>query len=67
MKQGVDMMPSLALQDERIECEKVKQYAVLFDKQLEGYREKDVMTKVRNAVAKEIEIRRYLLFSRKNN
>ena len=61
------MMPSLALQDERIECEKVKQYAVLFDKQLEGCREKDVMTKVRNAVAKEIEIRRYLLFSRKNN
>ena len=46
---------------------KSKQYPILFDKQLKGYREKDVRTNTPNAVAKEIEIGRFLLFSRKNN
>ena len=48
-------------------CEKVKQYPVLLNKQLRVYREKDVVTNAWNAVAKEIEIGRFLLFSRKNN
>ena len=33
-------------------CEKVKQYPVIFDKQLKGYREKDVVTNAWNAMAK---------------
>ena len=61
------MMTALTLQEEEILCEKRKQYPVLFDKQLKGYREKDVVTNAWNAVAKEIEIGRFLLFSRKNN
>ena len=40
---------------------------MLFDKQLKGYGEKDVMTNTWNAVAKEIETGRFLLLSRKNN
>ena len=64
---NVEMMAALTLQEQWILCEKVKQYPVLFDKQLKGYREKDVVTNTWNAVAKEIEIRRFLLFSRKNN
>ena len=64
---NVEMMAALTLQEQGILCEKVKQYPVLFDKQLKGYREKDVVTNTWNAVAKEIEIRRFLLFSRKNN
>ena len=55
------MMAALTLQEEGILCEKVKQYPVLFDKQLKGY------IHAWNAVAKEIEIGRFLLFSRKNN
>ena len=50
------MMAALSLQDEGILFEKVKQYPVLFDKQLKRYREKDVVTNTWNAVAKEIEI-----------
>ena len=38
------MMAALALQEQGILCEKVKQYPVPFDKQLKGYREKDVVT-----------------------
>ena len=34
------MMTALTLQEEEILCEKRKQYPVLFDKQLKGYREK---------------------------
>ena len=49
------MMTALTLQEEEILCEKRKQYPVLFDKQLKGYREKDVVTNAWNAVAKEIE------------
>ena len=48
-------------------CEKVKQYPVLFYKQLKGCREKDVVTNTWNAVAKGIEIGKFLLFSRENN
>ena len=48
-------------------CEKVKQYPVLLNKQLRVYREKDLVTNAWNAVAKEIETGRFLLFSRKNN
>ena len=61
------MMAGLTLQEEGILFEKVKQYPVLFDKQLKGYREKNLVTNAWNAVAKEIEIGRFLLFSRKNN
>ena len=60
-------MATLTLQKEVILCEKVKQHPVLFDKQLEGYREKDVVTNTWNAVAKEIEIGRFLLFLLKKN
>ena len=61
------MMAALALQEQGILCEKVKQYPVPFDKQLKGYREKDVVTNTWNAVAKDTEIGRFLLFSRNNN
>ena len=37
------MMAALTLQEEVILREKVKQYPVLFDKQLEGYKEKDAI------------------------
>ena len=40
---NVDIMAVLTLQEEGILCEKVKQYPVLSDKQLIGYREKDVV------------------------
>ena len=36
------MMAAPALQEEGTFCKKVKQYPVLFGKQLKGYREKDV-------------------------
>ena len=61
------MMAAQTLQEEGMLCEKVKEYPVLFDKQLKGYREKDMVTNAWNAVSKEIEIGRFLLFSRKNN
>ena len=61
------MMAALTLQEQGILCDKVKQYPVLFDKQLKGYREKDIVTNTWNAVARETEIGRFLLFSRKNN
>ena len=61
------MTAVLTLQEEGMLCEKVKQYPVLFDEQLEGYREKDAVTNSWNAMAKEIEIGRFLLLSRKNN
>ena len=54
------MMAVLTLQEQGILCEKVKQYPIQFDKQIKGYREKDVMTNAWNAVAKEIEIGRFL-------
>ena len=50
------MIAVLTLQEKGILCEQVKQYSVLFDEQLEGYREKDVVTNLWNAMAKEIEI-----------
>ena len=49
-------MAALTLQEKRILCEKVKQYPVLFDKQLKGYREKDVVTNAQIALSREIEI-----------
>ena len=61
------MMAAQTLQEEGMLCEKVKEYPVLFDKQLKGYREKDMVTNAWNAVSKEIEIGTFLLFSRKNN
>ena len=61
------MMAALTLQEEGMLCEKLKQFPILFDKQLKGYREKHVVTNAWNAVAKEIEIGRFLLFSCKNN
>ena len=61
------MMTALTLQEEGILREKVKQYPILFDKQLKRYREKDVVTNAWKAGTKEIEIGRFLLFSRKNN
>ena len=61
------MMAGLTLQEEGILFEKVKQYPLLFDKQLKGYREKGLVTNAWNAVAKAIVIGRFLLFSRKNN
>ena len=64
---NVDMMAALTLQEQRILYEKVKQYPVLFDKQLKGYTEKDVVTNAWNAVPKEIGIGMFSLFSRKNN
>ena len=60
-------MATLTLLKKRILCEKVKQYSALFDKQLKGCREKDVVTNTWNAVAREIKIGRFLLFSHKNN
>ena len=47
------MMEALTLQEQGILCEKVKKYPVLFDKQLKGYREKDVVTNTWNTVAKK--------------
>ena len=61
------MIASTDFARQGILCEKVKKYPVLFDKQLKGYGEKDVVTNTWNAVAKEIEIGRFLLLSRKNN
>ena len=61
------MMAAQTLQEEGMLCEKIKEYPVLFDKQLKGYREKDMVTNAWNKVSKEIEIGRFLLFSRKNN
>ena len=61
------MMAALTLQEQVKLCGKAKQYPVLFDKQLKGYREKDTVTNTWNAVAKEIEIEMFLLFSGKNN
>ena len=61
------MMAALAWHEEGILCEKVKQYPVLFGKQLGGQREKDAVTDAWNAVAKEIEIGKFFLFSRENN
>ena len=61
------MMAALTLQEQVKLCGKAKQYPVLFDKQLKGYREKDIVTNTWNAVAKEIEIELFLLFLRKNN
>ena len=55
-------MAALTQQEEGILFEKVEQYPALFDKQLEGYREKDVVTNAWSAVTKEIEIGRILLF-----
>ena len=49
-------MAALTLQEKGILCEKVKQYPVLFDKQLKGYREKDVVTNAQIALPREIEI-----------
>ena len=61
------MMAALSLREQGILCEKVKQYSVLLGKQLKRYREKYVVTNTWNAVAKEIEIGRFSLLSRKNN
>ena len=61
------MMAALTQQEKGIICEKVKQYPVVFDKQFKGYKEKDAVTSAWNAVAKEVEIGRFLLFLRKNN
>ena len=46
------MTAALALQEEGV-CEKVKQYPVLFDEQLKGYREKDVVILRRAFLKKE--------------
>ena len=59
-------MSALTLQEEGILCEKVKQYPVLFNKQLKRYKEKDV-TNAWNPVAKKIKSGRCLLFLVKNN
>ena len=59
-------MAALTLQEQGILCERVKQYPVLFNKQLKGYIEKDVLTNTWNVVAKETEIMRFLLVSREN-
>ena len=47
-------------------CEKVKQLRGK-EKRMKEKREKDFVTNAWNAVAKKIEIGRFLLFSRKNN
>ena len=36
-------------------CEKIKQYLVLYDKKMKGYRELDVMRNAWNAWAKDVE------------
>ena len=59
------MVPALTLQEEEILCEKAKRYPVLFDKEFKGYKEKDGVANSWIAVVKEIEIGRFLLFSRK--
>ena len=46
------MMAALTLQEQGILCERVKQYPILFDKQLKGYIEKDVLINTWNVVAK---------------
>ena len=61
------MMAPLTLQEEEILCEKLKRYPVLFDKQLKGYKQKDVVANSWIAVPKEIETGRFLLLSYKNN
>ena len=48
------MMAALTLQGQGMLCPNIKEYPVLFDKQLKGYREKDVVTNTWNAMAKEI-------------
>ena len=60
-------MKALTLQEEKYHVKK-QNYPVLFDKQfLKEYREKDVVTNAWNALAKEIAVGRFSLFSRKNN
>ena len=59
------MMAALTLLKKRILREKVKQCPVPFDKQLKGCREKDAVTNTWNAVAREIKIGKFLLFSQK--
>ena len=49
-------MAALTLQEKGILLEKVKQYPVLFDKQLKRYREKDGVTNAQIALPREIEI-----------
>ena len=48
-------MAALTLQEEKILCEKVKQYPVLYDKQRKGYREKDVVSNTWKALAIDVE------------
>ena len=52
---NIDTMAALTLQEEKILSKKVKQHPVLYDKQLKGYREKNVVSNAWNAVAKDIE------------
>ena len=40
------MSASISLQEEKRLSEKVKQYPVLYDKQVEGYKEQDAMNNV---------------------
>ena len=67
---NVDMMAALTFQEEGILCEKVKSYPVLLINNSK-VTEKKMMWPIWNgmecALAKEIEIGRFLLFSRKNS
>ena len=48
-------MASLSLQEEEILSEKVKQFPVLYDKTVKGYKEKDVVKNAWNKVAESLD------------
>ena len=43
------LCPSLIVDSAGLLCEEVKQYPVLYDKQMKGYKEKDVVSNASNA------------------
>ena len=48
-------MASLSLQEEEILSEKVKQFPVLYDKTVKGYKKKDVVKNAWNKVAESLD------------
>ena len=48
-------MASLTLQEEEILSEKVKQFPVLYDKTVKGYKEKDVLKNAWDKVAESLD------------
>ena len=49
------MANQLSLKEEEMLAEKVKHFPVLYDKQVKGYKERDVVTNAWNTVASDLE------------